>query len=181
MLFFSRFYVELTPGITLKNRHLKSKMAARGTHEPSACDLSQGTHHICIPVKELNDLVSDKIYPKSWQGGRITYGLLKALFDVVNNVVSERGGRQDDLLKESLAILDNSVTLPKKVSNLKRMLNKSIDSKSTEVVQVLYKNKSELGKQCEKFGITEGLLMSISAKNSCPVTTMLSGYFGYYI
>ena len=51
----------------------------------------------------------------SWKGGRVSYGLLKLLFEVVEETVSEQGGRQDQLIRESLGILDKEIILPNKL------------------------------------------------------------------
>ena len=46
------------------------------------------------------------MFPESWTGGKVKFGLLKLLFGVVEKVVGEEGGREDDLVRWSLSILD---------------------------------------------------------------------------
>ena len=127
----------------------------------------EGMHDSVLDIKELFDLVTKKTFPKSWKGGNICYGLLKSLFDVVEQVVLEQGGRQDDMVKESLRILDDRIVFSSKfkVSNLKRTVNKKINSKKyspNDCVDSLYGVSSEyVWDQCEKAGISGVVLTCI--------------------
>ena len=127
-----------------------------------------------VKKAELIELVKNKKCPESWEGRKISYGLMKSLFEVVQEVTSENGGRQDDMIRESLRILDDKITFSSKfkVSNLKRSIFKKLDGKKNTalfadaVVDSLYKaattvvtcNIVMIGVECVKAGITKAML-----------------------
>ena len=93
-----------------------------------------------IDKTEMERLVKEKVFSESWRGGNVTYGLLKLLFEAVEKVVGEEGGREDELVRRPLLILDQNIVLPKNISNLKRALrNKNINF-SSDVAQIYVKS-----------------------------------------
>ena len=130
-----------------------------------------------VKKAELIELVKNKKCPESWEGRKISYGLMQSLFEVVQEVISENGGRQDDMIRESLGILDDKIAFSSKfkVSNLKRSVFKKLDGEKNTalyadaVVDSLYKaattvvtcNIAMIGVECVKAGITKAMLSNI--------------------
>ena len=86
-------------------------MAAAEKQDPgvSPDEEEQGT--VCS-LDDVFLLVREQIFPESWKGGKISYGFLKLILDVAEEVVQQQGRRQDDLAKQSLKILDKTLFYP---------------------------------------------------------------------
>ena len=60
-----------------------------GLPQQGACD--DRTHH--LDKAELLDLVKNKTCPGSWKGGRVSYGLLRSLFEVLKETVRKEADK----------------------------------------------------------------------------------------
>lgn len=112
---------------------------------------------------DLNSLLAGNIKLDWWEGkNKVCYRLLNKIFDVGSHCE----GNQREVVTKALLSLDNNLSIPSYMKNLKRkalcFVRKGA-SKNCRVVMDLYSTKCQeyVGPECEKHGITTCVLGKI--------------------
>ena len=145
-------------------------MAAAEKQDPGVSPDEEEQDTVCS-LDDVFLLVREQIFPESWKGGKISYGFLKLILDVAEEVVQQQGRRQDDLAKQSLKILDKNIVSPTKFSNLKPTVLKRLNNpkaNAEEVVSSLYRSADSessvsgfIGQKCENKGIDISIINNV--------------------